>query len=91
VARAAAAARPLPRDAGVAALARDYLDITLSFPQTSDLLCWGMVDRFSWIRSFTPRADGLPQRPCPYDDDYRPKPLREAIAGALRTAPARPA
>jgi endo-1,4-beta-xylanase len=79
------------RDAGVAALARDYLDITLSFPQTSDLLCWGMVDRFSWLQKFTPRPDNLPQRPCPYDADYRPKPMREAIAGALRTAPARTA
>jgi endo-1,4-beta-xylanase len=37
-----------------------------------------------------PRADGLPKRPLPYDDDYRPKPLREAIAAALRAAPARP-
>jgi endo-1,4-beta-xylanase len=77
------------RDAGVAALARDYLDLTLSFPQVSDLLCWGMVDRFSWIQKFTPRTDGLPQRPCPYDSDYRAKPMREAIAGALRAAPAR--
>lgn len=79
------------RDAGVAALARDYLDLTLSFPQVSDLLCWGLVDRFSWLQTFTPRADPLPQRPCPYDADERPKPLREAIAGALRTAPARSA
>lgn len=79
------------RDAGVAALARDYLDLTLSFPQVSDLLCWGLVDRFSWLQKFTPRPDHLPQRPCPYDADYRPKPLREAIAGALRSAPARSA
>jgi endo-1,4-beta-xylanase len=49
-----------------------------------------VVDSFSWLQAYTPRADGLPQRPCPYDADYRPKLLREAIAGALRAAPVRP-
>jgi endo-1,4-beta-xylanase len=45
-----------------------------------------MTDRYSWLQDRTPRADGLPKRPCPYDADFRPKPLREAIAGALRGA-----
>ena len=34
-------------------------------------------------------ADGLPKRPTPYDSHYQPKPLREAIAAALRGAPPR--
>jgi len=83
-------ADPARRDAEAAAYTRDYLDVTLSFPQLRDILAWGMVDRFSWLNDRTPRADGLPKRPCPYDDAYRPKALRQAIADAVRSAPARP-
>lgn len=79
------------RDAGVAALARDWLDVTLAQPRLNRLLCWGLADHHSWLQDFAPRADGLPKRVLPYDDGLRPKPLREAIAAALRTMPARPA
>jgi endo-1,4-beta-xylanase len=48
-----------------------------------------MADHYNWLQDFQPRADGLPKRPCPYDADLRPKPLRAAIADALRAAPAR--
>jgi endo-1,4-beta-xylanase len=84
-------ADPAVRDARAAAYVREYLDLTLSFPQVQDVLAWGMVDRFSWLNDRTPRADGLPKRPCPYDADYRPKPLRDAIAAALAGAPPRTA
>jgi endo-1,4-beta-xylanase len=84
-------ADPAVRDARAAAYAKDYFDVTLSFPQVQDALAWGMVDRFSWLNNRTPRADGLPKRPCPYDADFKPKPMREAIAAALRAAPARAA
>lgn len=80
---------PAKRDAEAAAYAKDYLDLTLSFRQMRDVLAWGMVDPFSWLNGRAPRADGLPRRPCPYDGDYRPKPLREAIAASLRGAPLR--
>jgi endo-1,4-beta-xylanase len=77
------------RDAQVAAVARDYLDLMLSYPQLDQVLCWGMVDRFSWLQNFSKRADKMPQRCTPYDDNYRAKPLREAIASAFRSAPQR--
>jgi endo-1,4-beta-xylanase len=48
-----------------------------------------MVDRFSWLNDRAPRTDGSPRRPCPYDRDFRPKPMREAIAAAFRSAPPR--
>jgi endo-1,4-beta-xylanase len=48
-----------------------------------------MVDKYSWLQTLTPRADGGPKRPLPYGDDYRPKPLRTAMAAALTAAPAR--
>lgn len=79
------------RDAGVAALARDYLDVTLSYPRLRDFLLWGMSDNMSWLQGWdeAPRKDGLPMRPCPYDAELRAKPLRAAIADALRTMPQR--
>jgi endo-1,4-beta-xylanase len=75
------------RDRAVADYARAYLDLMLSYGQLGDILAWGMSDRYSWLQQRTPRPDGLPKRPCPYDAEFRPKPLREAIAGALRGAP----
>jgi endo-1,4-beta-xylanase len=85
---------PLPadfaaRDRAVAALGRDFLDLTLSFTQVNALLCWGLMDTHTWLQSRNPRADGLPKRPTPYDNHYQPKPLREALAAALRAAPPR--
>ncbi len=79
------------RDAGVAAAARDWLDVTLASPRLNRFLCWGLADHHSWLQDFSPRADGLPKRPLPYDAQWRAKPLRTAIADALRAMPARPA
>jgi len=80
---------PATRDAQVAAAARGYLDLMLSYEQLDQVLCWGMVDKFSWLQNFSPRSDKTPQRPNPYDDNYRPKPLREALAAAFESAPKR--
>lgn len=79
------------RDTAVADLARRYLDLMLSYPQTTGVTAWGMMDSHSWLQGNWPRADGQPKRPTPYDADGRAKPLREAIAAAFRAAPARPA
>ncbi len=85
---------PLPadtavRDAQVAALGRAFLDLTLSFEETNVVMCWGLADNHTWLQGRTPRADGLPKRPTPYDNQYAAKPLREAIAAAFRAAPKR--
>jgi endo-1,4-beta-xylanase len=77
------------RDAQVAAAAKGYLDLMLSYRQLDQVLCWGMVDKFSWLQNFSKRTDKTPQRPTPYDDNYRPKPLREAIAAAFESSPKR--
>jgi endo-1,4-beta-xylanase len=77
------------RDAEVAALGRAFLDLTLDFKQVNVLMCWGLADSYSWLQSRTPRADGAPKRPTPYDAQLQPKPLRAAIAAALRGAPKR--
>jgi endo-1,4-beta-xylanase len=77
------------RDAGVAAYARAYLDLMLSYPQLKDVLCWGLNDKYSWLQGFAPRDDKLPQRCCPYDPDGNPKPLHRAIEGAFARRAAR--
>jgi endo-1,4-beta-xylanase len=80
---------PGTRDAQVAAAAKGYLDLMLSYQQLEQVLCWGMVDKFSWLQNFSKRTDRTPQRSTPYDDNYRPKPLRDAIAAAFESAPKR--
>jgi endo-1,4-beta-xylanase len=80
---------PSTRDVQVAAAAKGYLDLMLSYKQLDQVLCWGMVDKFSWLQNFSKRTDKTPQRPTPYDDNYRPKPLRDAIAAAFASAPKR--
>jgi len=78
-----------PRDRMVADYARAYLDLMLSYPQLGDVLCWGMVDRYSWLGGFDPRSDKLPKRGLPYDRAFRPKALREAIAAAFASPTAK--
>jgi endo-1,4-beta-xylanase len=77
------------RDAGVAAYGRAYLDLMFSYPQLRDVLAWGMVDKYSWLQSFSPRADGVPKRPNPYDSNYQPKALYQSISDAFQATTAR--
>lgn len=85
---------PLPsmisvRDAQVAAHTRRYLDLMLSYKQLKTIMCWGLSDKYSWLNGFRPRPDGLPKRPLPFDAEFRPKPMRDAIAAAMLVAPRR--
>jgi len=79
------------RDASVAAIGKAYLDLTLSYPRVRTMMCWGMVDTVSWLQDRYPRGDKLPQRPNPYDGDFKAKALRGAIAEAIRAMPDRAA
>ncbi|MDF7776812.1 endo-1,4-beta-xylanase [Sphingomonas sp. AOB5] len=77
------------RDAMVADYAKAYLDVMFSYKQLKDVLAWGMVDKYSWLTGFDPRADKTMIRGCPYDAEFKAKPLREAMASAFLGAPAR--
>ena len=78
------------RDSAVADMTRAYLDCTLSYPQVSVVMVWGMSDRYSWLQhNKTKREDGLPLRCCPYGADFKPHPMREAIAASLGGARSR--
>jgi endo-1,4-beta-xylanase len=81
------------RDAGVAAATRDYLDVTLSYPRLRDILVWGMSDNISWLQTWdeAPRTDKQPMRPTPFDAQLKAKPMRQAIADAIKAAPPRQA
>ena len=74
------------RDRMVADYAKAYLDVMLSYPQLRDILAWGMVDRYSWLNGFDPRRDKQLKRGTPYDANFRPKRLREAVATAFASA-----
>ena len=81
------------RDAAVAAMYKDYLDVALANPATRTVVTWGLCDPDSWISHYNldefRRPDGLPPRPLPFDGDLKPKPAYFAIAGAFGAAPAR--
>lgn len=77
------------RDELIASYTKDYLDLMLSYPQTKEVLMWGMVDSYSWLQGFLPREDDVLKRPTLYDENYAAKPMRDAVAAALRAAPER--
>lgn len=85
----AAPTDPQLRDRMVADYGRAYLDVMLSYPQLGDILAWGMVDRYSWLNKFDPRADKTIKRGTPYDVNFRSKLLHSAIEGAFRSADSR--
>lgn len=74
------------RDERIADFARRYFDLVLDYDALGDILAWGMVDKFNWLQGFAPRDDKLEVRGCPYGDDYRPKPLRAALAQSFETS-----
>ena len=84
----ALAADTATRDAAIADYTRRYFDVMLDYSQLGDVLAWGMVDKFNWLQYFDPakRDDGLEVRGTPYGSDYRPKPMRDALAQSLSQA-----
>lgn len=80
-----------PRDAAVADLTRRFLDVALAERRVDVVMTWGLSDRHSWL-SRTPsrqRADGNRQRGLPLDEEFRRKPMWQAMAEAFRSAPPR--
>lgn len=71
------------RDARVAETYDRFLEVVLREPCVEQITTWGLSDRDSWLNSTFPRSDGLPQRPLPYDEHLRAKPLRSIIAARL--------
>ena len=77
------------RDAGVAALYRDFMDVCMAHPAVEMVVLWNVTDADSWINRWTSgqrRADGLPMRPTLFDNEGRSKPSFGAVATSLRNA-----
>jgi endo-1,4-beta-xylanase len=72
------------RDARVATIARDYLQAVCEVVHPKAILTWGISDRYTWVPAWFKRADGLPNRPLPFDADLKPKPLFDVIEGFRR-------
>lgn len=85
---------PGRRDEETAAFTKGYLDLTLDFANMKQVILWSLADRASYMNrpgypDYKRRADGLALRGHPYDDRWRPKKMRTAIADALLAAPQR--
>ncbi len=62
------------RDAAVATAYRQYLELVLGDPAVRLVLTWGITDRYTWLNREEGRADGLPERPLPFDAADRAAP-----------------
>lgn len=76
------------RDEALADITRRYMAFMLNYPELDYIVAWGLVDHHSWLQTRNMRADGALKRPTLYDPNYEPKLMRQAIADALRAAPA---
>jgi endo-1,4-beta-xylanase len=72
------------RDSVIASTLSRFLGPVLQHPATEGVLTWGLSDRYTWLRTRSPRSDGLPPRPLPYDEDLQPKRARRALVDALQ-------
>lgn len=74
------------RDTDVADLYRQYLKTVLANSAVTTVLTWGLSDRYTWLSSTAPRADGLSVRPLPFSSNLLPKTARDAIIEAFAAA-----
>jgi endo-1,4-beta-xylanase len=76
------------RAAAVARFGAEFLDATLKIPQVRMVVNWQLSDRYSWYRQVWRRshpASARSPQPLPFDDDFKPNPLRSAMLAAFRT------
>jgi endo-1,4-beta-xylanase len=80
------------RDALVADVYRRFWTTALGHPAVKIALTWGLSDKYTWLNTveFARRADGLPVRGLPLDDQYNKKPAYDALLHAFATAPTKP-
>ena len=74
------------RDQAVAQKYYDYLSFMLRCKAVKAVLTWGLSSRYTWLTKFSPRPDGSPVRPLPYDADLKPTPAWRAVAAAFDQA-----
>jgi endo-1,4-beta-xylanase len=67
------------RDASVAHVADQFLRAVCDVVRPKAILTWGLSDRYTWMPTYHKRSDGMPNRPLPFDADYKRKPLFDVI------------
>ena len=72
------------RDAAVARHLAEYLDIVFSAARPLSIATWGLSDRYTWLKQYYKRADGLPLRPLPLDSTLNRKPMWATLAQFMR-------
>ncbi len=82
-------ADPDVRDQAVAAVYRDFLNLTLASTDVIALLTWGITDKYTWLHGEDARADKQPERCLPFDADLRPTLAYAAEVEAIQRASAR--
>jgi endo-1,4-beta-xylanase len=83
---------PAARDRIVADVYHDYLAIAFESTATKAVLTWGLTDAHTWlngIKSHREKLPNRPQRPLPFDADYKPTPAFFAMRDAFDKAPHR--
>jgi endo-1,4-beta-xylanase len=83
---------PAVRDRMVADVYRDYLNLALQGTAVKAVLTWGLTDASTWlngIKSHKEKQPNRPQRPLPFDPDYKPAPAFFAMCDAFNKAPHR--
>lgn len=73
------------RDAATAKITRDFLTAVGAGARPSLVCTWGLTDGYMWTPDWLKRPDGLPNRMLPLDDQYRPKPMMQAIEQFCRS------
>ncbi|MEX3007061.1 endo-1,4-beta-xylanase [Hoeflea sp. TYP-13] len=74
----------LPRDASrrddmAAEHVGNFLDAAFSAELPRSVSTWGLSDRYSWIPDVMPHRRGGKNRPLPFDENLKPKPMYEVI------------
>jgi endo-1,4-beta-xylanase len=67
------------RDRQAARQVTTFLEAIAVAKLPSSVVTWGMSDRYSWVSDVFKRDDRLPPRPLPFDAEYSPKPMWQAI------------
>ncbi len=86
------AADTAARDKAIADVYRDYLSVALDNKAVKSVLTWGLTDKHSWlngIKSHREKLPNRPQRPLPFDPNYKPAPAFFALRDAIAHAPHR--
>jgi endo-1,4-beta-xylanase len=76
----------------VAGVYRDYLSVALESRAVKAVLTWGLTDAHTWlngIKSHREKQPNRPQRPLPFDPDYKPAPAFFAMRDAFDKTPHR--